>query len=228
MNGGYQNALKAPLHEWVRDQIVSPLTYASHDILRNASQVLLSSSAAPKSPELEKQIGLARQDKSRALSDISQLRAITSEESQIDIAFLLKTPHELFLAENEWAGLSYKSHRTHDMASRVISSNDGDRPVPSMIGAANTTQLIYDTREIVQHALDVSSVTLGDLNRRMSLGELFTPGTPESTESEDSDMKKARLNLIAIAKRAPIDKIARLPADLVPAHIRHIVPTLSS
>ncbi|KAG6872624.1 hypothetical protein C0995_008283 [Termitomyces sp. Mi166 len=46
--------------------------------------------------------------------------------------------------------------------------------------------------------------------------------------SEDPVLRNLRLNLLALAKRAPLDTIARLPKDLVPEHIRHFVPTLSS
>lgn len=59
-------------------------------------------------------------------------------------------------------------------------------------------------------------------------------GVTESTErkdepgaegEEDPTLKKLRLNLLALAKRAPLDQIMKLPAELVPAHLRHIVPT---
>ena len=44
---------------------------------------------------------------------------------------------------------------------------------------------------------------------------------------EDPVLRNLRLNLLALAKRAPLDTIARLPKDLVPEHIRHFVPTLA-
>ena len=50
-------------------------------------------------------------------------------------------------------------------------------------------------------------------------------GTVEDT-GEDPVLRNLRLNLLALAKRAPLDTIARLPKDLVPEHIRHFVPTL--
>jgi bromodomain-containing protein 7 len=43
---------------------------------------------------------------------------------------------------------------------------------------------------------------------------------------EDPVLRNLRLNLLALAKRAPLDTIARLPKDLVPEHIRQFVPTL--
>ncbi|RDB21604.1 hypothetical protein Hypma_011201 [Hypsizygus marmoreus] len=50
----------------------------------------------------------------------------------------------------------------------------------------------------------------------------------DSDAEEDPVLRNLRLNLLALAKRAPLDTIARLPKDLVPEHIRHFVPTLSS
>ncbi|KAF8962904.1 hypothetical protein BDZ97DRAFT_1662417 [Flammula alnicola] len=51
---------------------------------------------------------------------------------------------------------------------------------------------------------------------------------PPPSPTEDPAIRNLRLNLLALAKRAPLDTIARLPKDLVPEHIRHFVPTLGS
>ena len=51
------------------------------------------------------------------------------------------------------------------------------------------------------------------------------PSTKEGEVEEEAVMKKLRLNLLALAKRAPLDQIMKLPPELVPAHLRHIVPT---
>ncbi|KAI0643446.1 hypothetical protein C8Q79DRAFT_979029 [Trametes meyenii] len=61
-------------------------------------------------------------------------------------------------------------------------------------------------------------------------GEVEGPGTRDASEPADEDpvLKKLRLNLLALAKRAPLDQIMKLPPELVPAHLRHIVPTTSS
>ncbi|KAI8977731.1 hypothetical protein BD414DRAFT_524360 [Trametes punicea] len=45
-------------------------------------------------------------------------------------------------------------------------------------------------------------------------------------EREDPELRRLRLNLLALAKRAPLDQIMKLPPELVPAHLRHIVPTM--
>ena len=46
--------------------------------------------------------------------------------------------------------------------------------------------------------------------------------------TEDLVLRNLRLNLLALAKRAPLDTIACLPKDLVPEHIRQFVPTLGT
>ncbi|KAI0824381.1 hypothetical protein BC628DRAFT_1379256 [Trametes gibbosa] len=51
---------------------------------------------------------------------------------------------------------------------------------------------------------------------------------PGGEGEEDPELRKLRLNLLALAKRAPLDQIMKLPPELVPAHLRHIVPTADS
>lgn len=48
---------------------------------------------------------------------------------------------------------------------------------------------------------------------------------PDANTEEDPLVKRLRMNLLAVAKRAPLDKIAKLPVELVPEDIRGIVPT---
>ncbi|KAG6878907.1 hypothetical protein C0992_006787 [Termitomyces sp. T32_za158] len=105
--------------------------------------------------------------------------------------------------------------------------------------------------EELRQVLDYVAGVLIDLNKRIKVESVISSTTgPASTHvpsldtkdsleikaedqemegmSEDSVLRNLRLNLLALAKRAPLDTIARLPKDLVPEHIRHIVPTLSS
>ncbi|KAH9847739.1 hypothetical protein C2E23DRAFT_847173 [Lenzites betulinus] len=53
-------------------------------------------------------------------------------------------------------------------------------------------------------------------------------GEPAHEGEEDPALRKLRLNLLALAKRAPLDQIMKLPPELVPVHLRHIVPTADS
>ncbi|KIK96978.1 hypothetical protein PAXRUDRAFT_825417 [Paxillus rubicundulus Ve08.2h10] len=49
---------------------------------------------------------------------------------------------------------------------------------------------------------------------------------PTLATAEDTLTKRLRMNLLALAKRAPLDRIAKLPIELVPENIRGIVPTV--
>jgi bromodomain-containing protein 7/9 len=51
-------------------------------------------------------------------------------------------------------------------------------------------------------------------------------GTPSS--DEDAVLRDLRLNLLALAKRAPLDSLAKLPMELVPPHIRHFIPSIAA
>ena len=94
---------------------------------------------------------------------------------------------------------------------------------------------VPDSLEVIEYALNTGADAILDLSDRLSdrmqaTGDVKSSNTASSGvgDSEDPMIKKLRLNLLAIAKRAPLDRIGRVPADLVPQHIRHIVPTLST
>lgn len=107
-------------------------------------------------------------------------------------------------------------------------------------------------REAIERALTWSSQALERLQRKRKRGEDPDPVKKEEDNevmisapmdidsqshkdeskdvSDDGDLeepltKRIRLNLLALAKRAPLDKIAPLPAELVPESIRGMVPT---
>lgn len=58
-------------------------------------------------------------------------------------------------------------------------------------------------------------------------GATITP-TAGVAPGEDPTLRNLRLNLLALAKRAPLDTISRLPLELVPEHIRHYIPTVEA
>ena len=60
-----------------------------------------------------------------------------------------------------------------------------------------------------------------DPNRSQTRPKLESDADAE----EDALVKRLRMNLLALAKRAPLDRIAKLPIELVPEDIRGIVPT---
>ncbi|KAI6137327.1 hypothetical protein F5141DRAFT_1080528, partial [Pisolithus sp. B1] len=81
---------------------------------------------------------------------------------------------------------------------------------------------IVSERQAIEHALMRSAQALERLQhkRKRGAGEVSDDGALEEPLT-----KCIRLNLLALAKRAPLDKIIPPPAELVPESIRGMVPT---
>ena len=78
----------------------------------------------------------------------------------------------------------------------------------------------------VERALQRGAEVLDLLGRQEEAnGTMEVEGVADKT---DTMKRGVRMNLIALAKRAPIHQIAPLPEELVPPHIRHLVPTRTS
>lgn len=221
-----------PLSQWVEMHIVNPLTYGYHSILRDAAQSL-----AGRTMHVQEQIkdylNLANEDRSTLREEVKGLAELCSPELKIDIAALLRAPNELFVAENEWSGVEYKARREQARREaefgRASEAVDGtvDGPVTNAPGPVAQGSA-SDTADVIEHALDTGARAILELVRRLEEGDGIKFTTENTSEGEDALVRRTRLNLIAIAKRAPIDRIAHLPPELVPSHIRHIVPTLST
>jgi len=94
--------------------------------------------------------------------------------------------------------------------------------------------------EELAEVLDYVADLITELNRRMKgTGDKFpllmglsatSGGTSDKslTTGEDTALRNLRLNLLALAKRAPLDTIAHLPLELIPEHIRPCIPTLDA
>ena len=83
----------------------------------------------------------------------------------------------------------------------------------------------YDARMLAQ-ALQRAGELFDTLTARKQDVREDNVDEKGSVRDEDAVERELRLNLIALAKRAPLDQIARLPAELVPLHLRHVVPTI--
>jgi bromodomain-containing protein 7/9 len=81
---------------------------------------------------------------------------------------------------------------------------------------------------VLARALDHASHLLERLNaRRANTGEAGMDVDSEENAGKERDLERElRMNLIALAKRAPLDQIERMPPELVPPHLRHVVPTI--
>ncbi|KAI0300709.1 hypothetical protein B0F90DRAFT_1722600 [Multifurca ochricompacta] len=83
---------------------------------------------------------------------------------------------------------------------------------------------------VLSRALDHAAHLLDRLHakRTEAKGTEMDVKSEESGEKEQDLEKELRMNLIALAKRAPLDQIAKIPPELVPSHLRHVVPIVGS
>ena len=124
--------------------------------------------------------------------------------TQLDLGSLISAPNELFDAENAWLGAG--ANEDSAVLARALD---------------HATHLL----EQLQRARRAASTT-GDAVRAEGVMDVDVDVHPEGEEGRGDLETELRMNLIALAKRAPLDQIARMPAELVPPHLRHVVPTI--
>lgn len=201
---------------------------------------------------------LAKQDKSSHRALLNIVQEISEPTSLIDIAPILHAPGEMFEAEAEWFGRQERgpaTAETRDVSSRPFLDSEapaiehtrkeffgktepgqeaatGTDIVPQTAGsdAAEAIGAVGNEMSMalaVGTALRRGAEVLEQLGRKTAKNEEIN--TMEGVEDNIDTMKRrVRMNLIALAKRAPIHQIAPLPEELVPPHIRHLVPTRSA
>jgi len=110
----------------------------------------------------------------------------------------------------------------------------------SLDSVKNASHPEMEGPEELAEVLDYVADLITELNRRMKgTGDKFpllmgfsatSGGTSDKslTTGEDAAMRNLRLNLLALAKRAPLDTITHLPLELIPEHIRPCIPTLDA
>jgi len=230
-----------PLAEYVENFIVAPMTDGLHNVLRSTTQHFIEpSSTLPLPKPIASQIDLSINTHPSIWHTLIQLKEVTSEA--IDMAALIRFPAELFLSENEWAGARWKEERdkkAEDEKAQGLGFGqpDGQGASEYLAFAIKSHQeaqaqssggYVQEMPEMLQYALDHAADVIEDLDARRAAGTLEPKLESEDNEGEeDARLRALRLNLLALAKRAPLDKIQRLPAELVPEHIRHFVPTVA-
>ena len=173
---------------------------------------------------------------------------------KIDMGSLLKAPHELFMSDGEWAGKDVQERRKQRLAK--VKREDEESSAASLVRKTTEVEeperswasLDADLRkgnvnghadyelgppEEVNEILDCVADIIMELDKKTRAKKVEAPAKDEESDEvqktvEDPSLRNLRLNLLALVKRAPLDTIAQLPKDLVPAHIRHFVPTTSS
>lgn len=114
-------------------------------------------------------------------------------------------------------------HEQLDMAALIRTPDELEKAGLGELG-------IPEGPAVLEQALECAVQALEELNRKVQQNDGVKVEEKDAMDidgaEEDPVVKKLRLTLLALAKRAPLDKIAPLPAALVPAHIRKIVPTI--
>lgn len=165
-----------------------------------------------------------------ALSSLAHIKM-----QKIDMGSLIKTPNELFVSEEEWFGKGIKERKAKAKGAAEEDKMSVDEPATTaaVVGVDNlkavkeeedtrATEYEVEGPEELSEVLDYVAGVIVELDKRTRVNGNGVK------ESEDALTRNLRLNLLALAKRAPLDTIARLPMDLVPEHIRHFVPTLTT
>ncbi|TBU42040.1 hypothetical protein BD309DRAFT_963932 [Dichomitus squalens] len=304
-------ALGMPVARWVEENVLDPLTGWRHGVLRDTSRILHSlpltpphtppststalpdSEPAPSDP-IRRQIDLSLHAYPAAARALETLRAM--QENKVDLPALIRSPDELFHAEDVWAGRAYREKRRREMDEALARDPEknaaaylqwaiaehreaqagawenvggtvaGTGTAAGAAAAGAATSGAVEDAGMLAYALDAAADEIaklvggqpaqaapealaerkgdgaveeaqpkgedadGDVVMKTESGD-DSSAAPSASEGvamgdvEDPVMKKLRLNLLALAKRAPLDQIMKLPPQLVPAHLRHIVPT---
>lgn len=236
-NAGF--SLGVPLARYVEDNLVDMVTRGRHgwsrDVLLPAASAVIGPASAPLYDD-----GTTSPFHSRMSTLPDAARAVAlfkaQSEEQLDMASLIQKPEELAKegvleggpceggerAEIERA-LMWGVEVIEELGRQVrkgepVEDEDGDVEVR----VKEETMEDEDARvaeEEVASAMDVDP----DVDPVQSQSQ--PKPKPDTDTEEDPLVKRLRMNLLALAKRAPLDRIARLPVELVPEDIRGIVPT---
>ncbi len=246
-----------PLAQWIEESVVDPLTEGRHRLLRETTLYLtshFSQGFTPSDSSTLAQINLSLRDFPVAASHLALLKHLTTQK--LDMATLIRDPTELFKADESWSGAKYMEEQRRKIEkekedARVASPEKGSAEYLAFAiqshKEAEGLSSVYESREVLEYALGRSADQIVEVVRKRdgaSMREAQTNGDSHDRmdvdgeeeaivqvglkQEEDPSLKQIRLDLLALAKRAPLDSIARIPARLVPEYIRHVVPTIES
>jgi len=217
---------------------VDPLTGGRHALLRETALALQRVHSkqmdrdTPSHEPVLAQVLASLHTYPAALVALSSLLHIRLQK--IDMASLIRTPEELFLSEEAWAGKRIKERKQAAVGGNSAVQDPNAMEVDGKAASASTYELEgpEELGEVLEYVAEIIC-SLDGKRREGCDGARVDPIKSEDaamavSSPEDPAMRNLRLNLLALAKRAPLDTIARLPKDLVPEHIRHFIPTLGS
>lgn len=194
MEGG----LGMPLSRWVEESAVDYITQGRHRMLQDAVNRLRNPGSPTVSPSLEELVQILT--------------------AKIDISCLIRTPTDLPQAESEWSGKEFHEERKRRLelekeeslmtagghitdpaeylAFAIQSHTRGD------IDPEDTAADDRDDPEIIGCVLDATAKALDEMTGRSGAGQELT-----GQDSEDMTTRKLRFNLLALAKRMPVDQV---------------------
>ncbi|KAH7925991.1 hypothetical protein BV22DRAFT_1033385 [Leucogyrophana mollusca] len=251
-----KNSLGMPLVRYVEETLLDSITQGRHRILRDAaahlydrrrsvpSSVTAQINAALKThPVCSEQLKVLRAlqqdqlDMAALILSPEELFASENEWAGATYKAEMRRKNEE-VRERELAATLDKNAAEY-LALAIQSHKEGE-------GTGVDSALLDEGPEVLDAALGFSVEALDELQRRIGNATPKVKEEPDDDDDEKPDgaamdvdskgdaekvkedplVRKLRLNLLALAKRAPLDKIARLPADMVPEHIRNFVPTV--
>ncbi|KAI0049095.1 hypothetical protein FA95DRAFT_1489827 [Auriscalpium vulgare] len=226
------------LPQYVDQTVIEPLLEGRHRLVTSAAQHASTSSAPYTAP--------------RAASPPThpEPEIFRTLDSQLDLAALIKAPDELFAAEGAWAQAGVSADdplvlsRSLDRAAELLEKLSETKNVGVVTDGADKEkdgaegekeQDVQEEEQVegeVKMEVDVEVVPEEKVDEvKMEVDEESEkpPLVKENIENGvdlEALQRELRLNLIALVKRAPLDRIARMPPELVPVHLRGVVPTI--
>lgn len=132
---------------------------------------------------------------------------------------------ETVVTHSEVPGLS--SHATAIPEPPIVPATPLDLgsliSAPNELFDAENTWVAAGMKEdsaVLSRALEHAADLLEELHTRRA-----GPGGADENAAKETEL---RMNLIALAKRAPLDQIAKIPQALVPPHLRDLIPTIGT
>lgn len=206
--------LGVPVARYVEDNLVDTVTRGRHGWLRD---VFLPAAAIFRDDASTSPFHLRMAALPGAARAVASFKAWSEE--QLDMAVLIRDPEEL-AKEGVLEGESDEGDEQTDIERALLWGM-------KVIEGMGRQERKVESGDVT---VKVEAADGMDVDPDAHSSPLASPPKPEpeSDTEEDPMVKRLRMNLLALAKRAPLDKIAKLPVELVPEHIRAIVPVYTA
>ncbi|KAJ3724842.1 hypothetical protein C8R42DRAFT_662741 [Lentinula raphanica] len=220
-------ALGMPLAKWVESNVIDPLTGNRHSLLRQAAEHLSNSQTTrdlKSNDPIISQISRSLHVYPRAHSILQLLLQLRTHT--IDMGSLIRAPDEIYQSEKEWFGNVAAGVQTKKEDSMDVDTQEPTTIPSTTLGTTEQLNKVFSYVANAITALDRQRRTQNALRGENEM-KVDTSTNPK-VEQEDPVLRNIRLNLLALAKRAPLDTVALLPRELIPERIRHVIPALTA